>query len=195
MKKLVVILIAVVTVKTTHAQPKELFFGIKAGTNISSLNVDNGVDYNSGASFHVGGLVHLHIAPHFAVQHELFFSGQGGKDGSNRLKLAYLNSPLLAQYMTGFGLRFETGPQIGFLLGAKEKNGNTETSIKDQLKPVDFSWVFGTGYLFPGTGLGIDARYNVGVNNIHDGSSTIQNRVFSIGVFYQWQCAMHNKKK
>ena len=194
MKKIVILACCFVTITSLSAQPHSLYFGVKGGLNVASLNVDNGVDYSGRTSFHAGGLAHLHITKNFAIQHELFFSGQGGKDGADRLRLAYLNSPLLAQYMTGFGLRFETGPQLGFLLSAKEKNGGSESSIKDQLRPIDFSWAFGTGYLFPGTGLGIDARYNVGVSNIHDAPGTIQNRVFSLGLFYQWQCNAHDMK-
>lgn len=194
MKKIVITACCLAIIVMAAAQSSRLYFGVKGGVNIANLNVENGVDYNARTSFHAGALAHLHITPNFAIQHELFFSGQGGKDGADRLRLGYLNSPLLAQYMTGFGLRFETGPQIGFLLGAKEKNGNTETAIRDQLRPVDFSWAFGTGYLFPGTGIGIDARYNVGINNIHDAPGTIQNRVFSLGMFYQWPCNMHDMK-
>jgi len=193
MKKIVLVAIYMAAGKFVFAQPENLYIGVKSGVNIASLNVDKGVDYTSRASLYAGGLAHLHLTPHFALQHELFFSGQGGKNNGNNLRLAYLNSPLLAQYMAAGGLRFETGPQLGFLLAAKEKDGNVETTIKDQIRPVDFSWVFGVGYLFPGTGLGVDARYNVGVSNINDGSGTIQNRVLSIGLFYQWQCAMHEK--
>jgi hypothetical protein len=194
MKKLVIFCACLVCIATAGAQSNRLYVGVKGGVNIASLNVENGVDYNGRTSFHAGGLAHFHITQNFAIQHELFYSGQGGKFGSDRLRLGYLNSPLLAQYMTGFGLRFETGPQLGFLLGAKEKNGNAETSIRNQLRPVDFSWVFGTGYLFPGTGFGLDARYNAGISNIHDAPGGIQNRVFSLGMFYQWPCNMHDVK-
>lgn len=198
-KRLVLTAIVIVSAKMLFAQHSkkhpDLYMGFKAGVNVSALNVRDGVDYTERPSFYAGGLAHLHINKNFAIQHELFFSGQGGKDGDDRLRLAYLNSPLLAQYMTGFGLRFQTGPQLGILLSGREKNGNTETDIKRDLKPVDFSWVFGTSYLFPGTGFGIDARYNLGISNVNDGPAIIQNRVFSAGVFYQFQCKMHDKQR
>lgn len=169
-----------------HAQRTDAYFGVKAGLNIASLNVENGVDYNSLASAHVGALAHIHITTHFAVQPELFLSGQGGKDGSEKLKLLYLNLPLLLQYMAGSGFRLYTGPQLGVLLAAKDKTGNVEVDFKDQLKSVDFSWAFGAGYQFPGSGLGIDTRYNLGISNINDGSPVVQNRVFAVGIFYQF---------
>src|SRR3954454_14573539 len=99
MKKIVVIVLCFAIVAAASAQSNRLYLGVKGGVNVSSLNVENGVDYNGRASFHAGGLAHLHITRSFAIQHELFFSGQGGKDGADRLRLAYLNSPLLAQYM------------------------------------------------------------------------------------------------
>ena len=168
------------------AQTSNVHFGIKAGVNVASLNVEDGVDYNSLASIHAGGLAHIHVTPHFAVQPELFFSGQGGKDGNEKIKLIYLNLPLLLQYMAGNGFRMYTGPQLGVLLSAKDKNGNVEVDIKDQLKSVDLSWVFGLSYLFPGSGLGLDTRYSLGISNINEGSPTVQNRVFAIGFFYQF---------
>src|SRR5258705_6280752 len=167
-----------------HAQRTDAYFGVKAGQSIASLNVEDGVDYNARASAHVGVLAHIHLTSHFAVQPELFLSGQGGKDGNEKLRLLYLTLPLLLQYMTGNGFRLYTGPQLGVLLSAKDKTGNVEVDFKDQLKSVDFSWVFGTGYQFPGSGFGIDARYNLGISNIDDGSPVVQNRVFAVGLFY-----------
>jgi len=111
------------------------------------------------------------------------------------MRLLYLNMPMLAQYMTGSGFRLETGPQLGFLLAAKNKNGNNETNFKDDFKPLDFSWAFGAGYVFPGTGFGLDARYNVGISNIHDAPGTLRNNVFSVGAFYQWQCKHSMERK
>jgi hypothetical protein len=167
-------------------------FGLKAGANIASVGVDDGDDYDSKAGFHVGGLAHIHITQHFAVQPELTYSAQGGKDGDNlKLKLNYINIPVLAQYMTLDGFRFETGPQIGFLASAKRKVNDVEFDVKDDLESLDFSWAFGVGYLFPGAnGLGVDVRYNLGISNIsEDNTYQARNRVFQIGLFYQFMHA------
>ena len=162
-------------------------FGIKAGVNASSVDITNGDDYNSKAGLHVGGLAHIHITRHFALQPELVFSMQGGEDGSEKLKLNYINVPLLAQYMTRDGFRLQTGPQIGFLTSAESEVGDLEIDAKDDVKSVDFSWTFGAGYLFP-SGFGIDARYNHGISNISDDSDfEARNRVFQVGVFYQFR--------
>src|SRR5215470_10945256 len=83
------------------AQSADTHFGLKAGLNISSLDVKDGVDFDSKAGFHIGGLAHIHLSPHFGVQPELTYSTQGGKDGDTKWKLGYLNVPLLLQIMTG----------------------------------------------------------------------------------------------
>ncbi|MEP7376158.1 MAG: porin family protein [Chitinophagaceae bacterium] len=169
---------------------QETHFGLKAGVNIASVDITNGDDFASKAGLHLGGLAHIHITQHFAIQPELVYSMQGGKDGTEKLKLNYINIPVLAQYMTHEGLRLESGPQLGFLTAAKSKIGDVETDQKDDLNSFDFSWTFGAGYLFP-SGFGIDARYNHGLSNISDDNSfEAKNRVFQLGLFYQF---MHNK--
>jgi hypothetical protein len=87
------------------------------------------------------------------------------------------------------GFRLQTGPQLGFLTGAETKSGDVEVDVDDQIKSIDFSWVFGGGYLFP-QGFGIDVRYNLGISNISDISGfEAQNRVFQLGLFYQFNRA------
>jgi len=195
MKKLFMIAVCIAASGFLLVQSQSVQLGLKGGVNIASLNVENGVDFNSRASFYAGGLAHIHISPHFAVQPEIYYSGQGGKDGSEKVKLGYLNIPVLAQYMAGNGFRLQTGPQLGILLSAEDKDDadGITVDIKDNLKAVDFSWAFGASYKFPDCGLGIDARYNLGVSNISDGGpNAIQNRVLALGLFYQF---MNNGRK
>lgn len=162
-------------------------FGIKAGYNSSSVKSNDASDYDSKSGIHIGGLAHIHISQHFAVQPELVFSGQGGERGTTKLKLNYINVPVLAQYMVNEGFRLQTGPQVGFLVSAKQKVGNVEIDMDDVFNTVDFSWVFGAGYIFS-SGLGIDARYNLGLNDIReDNSVESKNRVFQAGLFYQFK--------
>lgn len=185
--------IFLMAVAITFAQ--QTHFGIKGGVNLSSVAIDNGDDYNGKVGLHLGGLAHIHISQHFALQPELIYSMQGGKDDDNKLKLNYINIPLLAQYMTLDGFRLQTGPQIGFLTSAKSETGDVEINVKDDLSAVDFSWTFGAGYLFP-SGFGIDARYNHGISNISDDEVfEARNRVFQFGVFYQFMHGSGRKGK
>lgn len=186
MKKIVLIIACMATSAFVFSQSAKAYFGVKGGINVASLNVENGVDLNSRASFYAGGLAHIHVSRQFAVQPELYFSGQGGKNSSTTLKLDYLNIPLLLQYMTGGGFRLQTGPQLGLLLSAQTKTGDIKENVKSSINSTDFSWAFGAGYQFPGSGAGIDARYNLGVSDVSSGSGNWQNRVFSVGLFYQF---------
>jgi hypothetical protein len=163
-------------------------FGLKAGYNSAGVQVSNSEDWESKSGFHAGGLAHIHVSEHFAVQPELVFSTQGGKIADdNSLNLNYLNVPVLLQYMVNDGFRLQTGPQIGFLVSAEREIGNVEIDVDDVYDAVDFSWSFGAGYLFR-NGLGIDARYNLGLNNISDDDDfEAKNRVFQVGLFYQFR--------
>ena len=170
-------------------------FGIKAGYNSASVQISNGTDWDSKSGIHAGGLAHIHVSTRFAVQPEIMISCQGGQKGDdNKLRLTYINVPVLAQYMVSDGFRLQTGPQIGFLIGAEQKLGNIEVDIDDAFDAVDASWVFGAGYIFS-SGLGIDARFNLGLNNISDDEDfKAKNRVFQLGLFYQFRNDAGQKK-
>jgi len=169
-------------------------FGIKAGLNISSLDVKEGVDFASKAGLYLGGLAHVHLSPHFAVQPELVYSQQGGKDGSDKWNINYINVPVLLQYMAGNGFRLQTGPQLGIKASAKIKTGDVEVENND-VSTLDLSWALGASYI-GASGLGVDARYNIGLSNVDDASSPIvRNRVFQVGLFYQFASALESHRK
>ncbi len=184
----------VITTLSLTAQKKQsppVEFGLKAGLNISNAHVQNSNNPDSKASFYAGALAHIHVTRQFAIQPEIMYSGQGylqkvaGAD--HKINLGYINIPVLAQLMFGEGFRLETGPQLGLLAGAHDKVNKVSVDIKDNLKKIDFAWVFGVGYLTP-SGFGVDARYNLGISNINDVNSTnVNNRVFAVGVFYQFR--------
>jgi len=184
MKKLCVACLALFSLSLARAQNAS--FGIKAGYNSSSVQISDGADYDSKSGLHIGGLAHIHVSTHFAVQPEVVYSCQGGESGNAKLKLGYINVPVLAQYMVNDGFRLQTGPQFGFLVSAKQKVGDIEIDIDDTFNSVDISWAIGAGYLFS-SGVGIDARYNIGLSNISDDSDfEAKNRVFQAGLFYQF---------
>ncbi|MGZ8554040.1 MAG: porin family protein [Chitinophagaceae bacterium] len=185
-------IVSTVLLSSLAASAQETHFGLKAGLNVASINVSPGADYGSKAGLHVGGLAHIHLSKNFALQPELVFSMQGGERADDRkLKLNYINIPLLVQYMTDNGFRLQTGPQLGLLVSAKTELNDVEVDWKDNFNTTDFSWTFGAGYLFP-SGFGLDARYNLGISDIWEASDAeIKNSVFQFGVFYQF---MHRHK-
>lgn len=174
---------------TTNAKAQHVNIGIKGGLNVYNINNDNSAKYDSKVGFNVGLLGHIHLAKQLAFQPELVYSAQGAKFTTagieTKLNLDYINVPMLIQYMFDNGFRLQAGPQIGFLISAKAKVGDTKIDVKDNLKKVDFGLGAGLGYVDPKSGFGIDARYNLGLSNINDNNSIKSyNRGLQIGVFY-----------
>lgn len=159
--------------------------GIKAGVNFSAFSA-NGSSSGHRTGFNGGVLAHFHVNPHFAVQPEVMYSSQGAEfTDVARTKMNYINVPVLGQYMFGNGLRLQTGPQIGFLTTAISKNGNSE-SLDNSFQRTDIAWSFGSSYLTK-SNIGIDARYNLGLTDISKNNSNVKNRVWQIGLFYQFR--------
>ena len=90
-------------------------------------------------------------------------------------------------------LYIQAGPQIGFLLSAKDEFssvGNSgEEDILENYNKIDFSANIGLGYQFISV-LNFGARYNIGlsnINNLPDSSSLKnQNGVFQFSVGFRF---------
>ena len=171
-------------------------FGIKAGAQASKLGQPS-INWDSKYRWHAGFLAHLHISKHFAIQPELIYSAQGAEHitttTDTQIELNYLNVPIVFQYMTGSGFRFQGGPQIGILLNAERSiNGGTENDIKNSITKADLGLLAGISYVTK-LGLGFDARYVYGLTDIAKEDNTaglgsdINNLVIQVGVFYQFK--------
>jgi len=192
-----VLITGVASAQNINAPAGHVSIGIKGGANLYNIHNDISGSNDPKLGFNLGILGHIHVATHFAVQPEVQFSAQGSKttiaNVETRYNLNYINVPVLIQYMWDNGLRLQAGPQAGFLLSAKAKTDNATGDIKSQLKPLDFGVSFGAGYIHPATGLGIDARYNLGLTNINENEATKStNRGFQLSLFYIFG---HNTKK
>lgn len=172
-------------------------FGIKGGVNFYSLNTDpDNASLKTLTGFNVGALGHFHLNRKWALQPELTYSLQGAKTelpGDDlKLKLGYINLPILFQYMFDNGFRVQAGPQVGLLVSAKNKVGSAETDVKDNFSNIDAAISAGLSYVHPQSGVGIDARYNLGLNNIVEGGGSAKNRGAQVGLFYLFN---HSSKK
>jgi hypothetical protein len=163
--------------------------GIKGGLNVFTINNENNAGYDSRVGIHFGLLGHVHVKPHFALQPELVYSSQGARytdldDNTYYYHLDYVNIPILFQYMFDNGLRLEAGPQLGILVKATSVLDNNSIDLND-VRPFDFSLSVGASFVIPATGFGMDARYNLGVNNINKNSGpSSTNRGIQLGLFY-----------
>lgn len=176
MKKLV--LIAVITVLgLANVYSQKINFGAKAGLNFASITGDNTDDLDPITDFHFGLQAEIPLSEKFSFQPELLYSSQGSE-----VNLNYLNFPLMGKYYLTKGFSLEIGPQIGFLLSAK----NDDTDVKDSFKTLDFGVNFGVGYKLD-NGLNFGARYNLGLSDINDingFSDKNRNGVFQLSVGY-----------
>lgn len=181
MKK--ILLLAVFTVLGfANVNAQEIKFGAKSGFNFSTVNGSNTNNIDYVTSYHVGVVSEIPISEKFSFQPEIMYSRQGYSFNDDIVALNYLNIPLMGKYYVTKGLSLEAGPQIGFLLSAK----NEKTDVKDSFKTVDFGVNFGLGYKLE-NGLNFGVRYNLGltdINNIEGSSSKNKNGVFQVSVGY-----------
>jgi len=169
-------------------------FGIKGGLNAARFGGDIDEDaVEARVGFHIGALAHIHINRNFAIQPEVVYSQQGMVQelGNNEFewKVNYVNIPVMFQYMFRSGFRIQAGPQLGVLASAEieDRDSNADTDLEDAIKNVDVSLPIGIGYMSP-SGFGVDARYNIGLSNVNEvGVNDLRNRVFQIGIFYQFR--------
>jgi hypothetical protein len=174
-------------------------FGARAGVNFSDITGERVDSFDGRTSFHFGAVAEIEISEKFSFQPELIYSSQGsdytedfeGEDFDGTVKVDYLNVPLMAKYYVTNGLSLEAGPQIGFLLSAKDEYEDGEDDIKDFLKSTDFGVNFGLGYKLD-SGLFFSARYNLGLTDNLDvdesefetDGAEYKNSVIQIGIGY-----------
>lgn len=182
-----ILTILVMAVGTANAQ-QNINIGTKIGLNSYNITNDNGSSYDSKIGMNAGIFGHIHLDGtdgQFALQPELVYSMQGGKLGSTNYNLDYLNVPVLLQYMFDNGFRLQAGPQLGLLVRAKADGNNSSVDIKDNYKSIDVGLSFGASYIHVPTSFGIDARYNLGLNDITETSLfQSKSRGLQIGIFY-----------
>jgi len=187
-------LLALVLVVGVTVQAQKINIGLKGGLNLASVSdSENEDDVRSRLGYHAGLFFNIPVSSQIAIQPEAVYSNQGtkynlpGNDDLN-LSLNYINIPVMVQAMVGRGFYAQFGPQLGILTSVSDKVGNTELNAvsKDDFKTTDVALGFGVGFKAR-TGLGLDARYNLGLTNINNSgrSANIKNNVLQIGLQLQ----------
>jgi len=191
MKKIILSAIAVMAFAFSNAQ--ETRFGIKGGLNITSFAGGDYWDAKSLVGYQIGGFAEIKIIDRLSIQPEVLFSAQGARidvgNSDSDIKLNYINVPVLAKFYITKQFTAEAGPQLGFLVSAK----NEGDDVKDNFKSVDTGFNFGVGYNFTDN-FSVGARYTVGLANILDNNvDTIdeyydspKNSVFALTLAYKF---------
>lgn len=189
MKKLFALLLTVLSFSIAIAQnssdksePGSMYFGVKAGIDFGS---ESGAGYDaSGVGILIGGTFQYNITEAISAAPELFLQSSVYSIYSYKDKLNYINLPLLAKYtFQKIGVSAIAGPQLGFLISAKDANDN---DIKSSYKTVNFSLALGGSYDYKKFEFG--ARYNIGLSNVNSGSSVTDNiSGFTLSVAYKFK--------
>ncbi|MCY7350228.1 MAG: PorT family protein [Cytophagaceae bacterium] len=161
-----------------HAQrARNLSFGPLIGVNVSNLYGDV-TNNSSKVGLVAGGFFNYSIKQTFGVSGQLLYSQLGANfNNGDKVKLNYLQIPLFATFYFGRGLqpgairpKLFVGPYVGFLLDAKDKNGNT---IKDGANafynPLDVGLNLGGGLNYAlrnQSWINLDVRYGVGLLDV-----------------------------
>jgi hypothetical protein len=169
--------------------------GIKGGPNFANLDTKSSVgeNYKNRTGFHAGAFA-LFKFTKVGIQPELLFSKQGSNIQFNsqdvEANFDYINIPIILKLYTVAGINIQAGPQFGFLSGGQLKstvNGIKSTQdAKDFYKGSDFGVALGLGWDLP-FGLTLDARYNLGLSKMNDGSNATEskNQVFQISAGFK----------
>ena len=181
-------------------------FGAKAGVSVSSLSDDATLsDQKSKVGFNAGLFMNAPLGQNFSIQPELLYSQYGDKAeatiASNKYSytrsLDYITVPVMFQYNATPEFYLVAGPELGFLVCAKNKvknetTGNTVTetsNYKDDLNGFNFGLGLGAGYYFT-PNIGLTARYVAGFTDIAkdrpSGSDAVRNNVFQAGLAFKF---------
>ncbi len=196
MKKVLLLLVVVFISTVGFSQVK---FGIKGGLSTSNVNRTHlsTIDTNYGARTTgvAGVFARFQLKDKLAFQPELLYSMQGvfyddyswsnGSDSRHDYvyKLDYINLPLIFRYYLVEGFSFNLGPQLSYLISAKQDGdygtgSNSSSSdtpvddvdVKDDFESYDLGLSGGFGYDFD-FGLTLDARYTYGFIKMRPESS------------------------
>ena len=185
MKKLILCL-AIAGFST--AAMAQVSFGAKAGLNISTLRGDDADGIKSVIGANGGFFASIFMSDLLSLQPEVLYSMEGAKQdvGDGKVKLGYINVPIMLKIKSPQGFYGEVGPQLGILASAKEEGGGSSADIKEFLKSTNISVAVGAGYDFS-SAVGVGARYSLGMGTIlKDASGDMKTGNFSIGIHYKF---------
>lgn len=172
MKKIFLVAAMAVTVLTMSAQQAvgTFTFQPRLGLNLSSFSGKDadGSSYKVGFTAGAEGMYQFDSV--LALSVGAMYSQEGCSvdevDGT-KMKVDYLNVPILLNAYVAKGLAVKVGVQPGFKLSSKMSAEGVSVDF-DVVKTMDFSVPVGLSYEYKN--LVFDARYNWGLVNVVDGN-------------------------
>lgn len=191
MKKIILIVTALVFSTSFAAAQEFVYFGVKGGVNFSTFSGDGFSDFHDESArtaYHLGLLAEIPVTERFSVQPEVLYSAQGfdivrREDAADvEHQLDYITIPVLAKFYVTHGFSLEAGPQIGFVVNEEISDGNNEIEFySDNRNEMELSLGLGAGYKF--NNFFLYGRYNPGLTDIYDQEGVdVKNSVLQAGV-------------
>lgn len=193
MKKLILILLVVVTCEGVNAQIIPNFdFGLKGGINLSKLSEQDGFSSSNRAGYLAGiwaraGAMGLHLQP------ELYYTvkstevkDQGGQTG--KVDFASVDLPILFGTKigaVGVGGRLNTGPVISFMINEDQSFADAiNNAARFNYKGQGFAWQFGAGLDI--RKISLDIRYEHGLSKIsREGFNDTKLRLYNVNLAFK----------
>lgn len=186
------ILLSLILLATTFSLSAQMYYGAKAGVNMSSIGGD--FDGSNKTSIYLGAFAEFGLYGKWTLQPELVYSRQGGTKVQGlwdvTYRINYLNVPVMFKHYITDAWSFEFGPQIGIRLNAQycidESGTKAKEVVSKEVTSFDIGACFGTSYEFMNQ-IGINFRYNQGLTNMcNDDDYSWRNSVMQLGVFYKF---------
>jgi hypothetical protein len=170
MKKVFIISLCVIAMfSQANAQTK---ISVQGGLNLMQMKASAmglSIEFDSDAALNLGVIADFKGTDNFNLRSGLLYNGNTSSltfDGEKtKFTANYLSLPLLGRFKVSEGLYAIAGPQINFLLSAKNRYDGETMDEKEALKSSSFSGLFGAEYQFSDKfRLGIN--YSAGLSNI-----------------------------
>ena len=171
MKKVFVIgLLALCFNLHSNAQAK---LSVQGGLNLMQMKASAmglSIEFDADAALNLGVIADFKGKDNFNLRSGLLYNGYSSSltyDGEKqKTTVNYLSVPLLGRFKVSEGLYAIAGPQLNFLLSAKERyDGSTSDDLKDAIKSTSFSGLFGAEYQFSDK-FRLGVNYTAGLSNI-----------------------------
>ena len=183
MKKIFAFSFLLLFVSISVKAQSELRLGVKGGVNFANVGGDFTNNTKGVFGFHLGGLAEFPIVTNLTFQPEILFSAQGSEhntmatDGPRIItNLNYVNLPLMAKYYLIDNFSVMGGPQLGYLVSAKNEitssgfigsSTTQENDLNDEISNFDFGLGIGAEYRLD-LGIFVQLRYVIGVSNVNE---------------------------
>jgi len=167
-------------------------WGIKAGTNFSTLAIDDdGFDTERKFGVHLGAVAEFEIFEKLAFEPGMFFSQKGTSydvEGDYDSRMNYLDIPLNLKYKLG-NFFLQGGPLVGIGLNGTQNFGEEgDEDVKfgsgdNETKRLDMGLTLGAGMNF--NNFQVSANYGFGLRNLSNiDDMSVKNRVLSVSIGY-----------